>query len=179
MLCICSACGLDMGKLVCILATYIRHYRSIWFPYGIRMSVRYISSRCFRYMNSIWLCNRCTHVLFWLFPVCIAILSCQHVIYMRTVLIIRYMLCICSACGLDMGKLVCILATYIRHYRSIWCPYGIRMSVRYITSRCSRYMKSTWLCNRCTYACLVLTVSSMDCNIVLPTCDLYADYIDN
>ena len=89
-------------------------------------------------MLSIWLNNRCTHALFWLFPICSAIFYCQHVIYMRTVWIIRYMLCICSACGLDMGKHVYIPATYIRSLPTdlvaIWnliCVFGIYHSFIY------------------------------------------------
>ena len=151
-LCICSACGFDMGKSVGILATYFRHCRPMWLPYGIHMSVHNISSKCLRYMESIWLWNRWTHALFWLFPICSAIFSCQHGIYMRTVLIIRYRLCICSACGFDMGKRVCILATYFRHCRPMWLPYGIHMSVHNISSKCLRYMESIWLWNRWTHA---------------------------
>ena len=142
------------------------------------MTVQYISSKCLRYIESIWFWNRWTHALFWLFPKCSAIFSCKHVIYMRTVLIIRYRLCICSACGFDMGKRVCILATYCRHCRPMWLPYGIHISVQNILSKCLRYMESIWLWNRWTPS-TVLIVSNMLCNIFLSTRDLYADCIDN
>ena len=172
MLCICSACGQDMGKHVYIPATYIRHCRLIWLPYGIHMSVWYISFIYICYMLSIWLNNRWTHALFWRFPICSAIFYCQHVIYMRTVWIVRYMLCICSACGLDMGKHVYIPATYIRHCRPIWLPYGIHMCVWYISSIYLCYMLSIWLNNRWTHT--LFRLFPICCgNILLPTCDLY------
>ena len=167
-LCICSACGFDMGKRVCILATYFRHCQPIWLPYGIHMSVRNISSKCLYYVKSIRRWNRWTHALFWLFPICSAIFSCQHVIYMRTVLIIRYRLCICSACGFDMGERVCILATYFRHCRpihdchmesiwafiiyhpnvfAIWNPYGSEKDERMHGSDCFKYALQYFLAN--------------------------------
>ena len=135
MLCICSACRQDMGKHVCIPATLFRHCRPIWLPYGIHMSVWYIPSIYLCCMLSRWLNNRWTHALFWLFPICSAIFYRQHVIYVRTVLIIRYMLCICSACGQDMGKRVCIPATYIQtlstDLAAIWKPYECLLHIIY------------------------------------------------
>ena len=93
------------------------HMETIWVSVTYHL---FISAICFPHGSKI----DEKHALFWLFPICSAKFYCQHVIYMRTVFIVRYMLCIWSACGQDRGKHVCIPATLFRHCRLIWQPYG-------------------------------------------------------
>ena len=161
--CICS-CGFDMGERVCILV--ISDIVDRYDCHMIHMSVQNISSKCLRYMESIWQIDERMHCSD-CFQYALQYVSCQHVIYMRTVLIIRYRLCICSACWFDMGKRVCILATYFNivdrydcHMESIWAfriyhpnvfaiwnPYGSEIDERMHCSDCFQYALQYFLVN--------------------------------
>ena len=129
----------------------------VCFPYGSTIDERMHCSDCFQYAVQYFIANMWS---IW-----------------GPYSLVRYMLCICSACRQDMGKHVCIPATLFRHCRPIWLPYGnpyeclvytIHLSLLYAFQMAQQQMN----------ACTVLTVSNMLCNILSPTCDLCEDCVD-